>query len=62
MPMVSDPLRRAAIEPHTTRGVRELLRGAIADVLDDELAFESWVGEALTGQSTATAAASRRML
>lgn len=51
LPMVVQPQRRGAIEPHTTRRIRALLRRAMLDVLDDDEAFEEWVGEPLTSRS-----------
>lgn len=53
LPPVASAARRAAIEPHTTRRVRELLREAISCVLDDDDAFEAWVGEPLTARARA---------
>ena len=43
---------RGAIVSSSRDRVRELLRGAIDDVLDDDEAFEAWVGEALTARTS----------
>ena len=45
---------RGAILPSSRNRVRELLRGAINDILEDDQAFEAWVGEVLTARTSGT--------
>ena len=59
LPAVYDAVeRRGAVEPHTVHKVRALLRDAIDGVLDNDDAFEAWIGEVLTEPKSAGAIAS----
>ena len=52
---VGQPLRRGAIEPPTTARVRSMLREAVDAVLNDDAAFEAWLGEAMTASAQGVA-------